>query len=196
MVATLVDIDDTLSGTMTALLEYVNERASRHYRYEELNREFRERNEGEYYDLVQEALRAGNLQVFPLAGALAGVSRLHQAGHEVHIVSARPEDQHKWVRRWLQTYDFSPYITEIHPRPSSQKGSDFKRAVAKRIKPKAAFEDTYELARALAPVCPKTYLIDCPWNRADGLPGGVIRVPSFAAGVERFLSGDPPAPRA
>lgn len=201
MATVLVDIDDTLADTGSVLLEYVNAHARRQYRYEELNRALRESDEGEYHELVQAALRSGDdLRVPPLADALAGVRRLHEAGHEIHIVSARKENLHELTRGWLREHGFEPYVTQSHARLASQRGTEFKRDVARRINPAAAFDDTYNVVAALAPICPTVYLVDRPWNREDGLPNSVIRVPSFADGVERFLAGDrpggPPAPRA
>lgn len=182
---------------MRTLLTYVNDRAERAYRYEELTREFREHKSGEFQGLVQEALQSGvDLGVQPLADSLAGLKRLTAAGYEVHIASSRKENLHDLTRDWLVRHGYQPYVTDIHPRFSNQKGTEFKRKIAERIKPVAAFDDTYKVATVLASVCPTVYLVDSPWNREPGLPKAVVRVPSFAAGVERFLSNGPPAPRA
>ena len=184
-----VDVDDTISDTQTAMLAYVNERASRRYSYEEMTEAYREGDHPEYEGFVRQFLNSPQLvlQNKPYADALAAMQRLHQAGYVIHIVSSRREPLHQVTLQWLERHGFADFIEEIHPRRASQKSNEFKRTTAERLRPLAAFDDTLSVVRELAAVCPVVYLIDKPWNAADDLPRNVVRADGFGQAVGLFL---------
>ena len=183
----IIDIDDTLADLCSVLLEWVNERLDAPLRYEQLTRDHRESGSGEYQQLVDQALNdPQQLKVLPCRGALDAVRRLHRAGYRIHIVSARKEGWHQVTVDWLAEHGLTEFVEEIHPRRSTDKGIDFKREVARRVRPAAAFEDTLNVALTFGEMCPRTYLIDHPWNKAE-IPQNVFRVPDFASAVEHFL---------
>lgn len=196
MATVLVDIDDTLSDTQVAMLEYINRRSQTPYRFEELTRAHREQDIPEYESLVQEFLATPSLveQTKPYANALTALRRLHAAGFVIHIASSRREPLHDATVRWLERHGFIDYVDTIHPRSSAHRGHEFKRLVAERIRPAAAFDDTYEVAELLAKSDVPVYLIDKPWNRDERLPRNVVRAKDFADAVSRFLASGP-APR-
>lgn len=185
----LVDVDDTLADAGSAILRYVNERADKPYQYAELTREFREGKFPEFETLLQEFLNqpARVAAYEPYPGALASIRRLHDAGFVVHVASSRKEPLHQTTIQWLQAHGFADYVSQTHPRSARLKGHDFKVAVARQIKPAAAFDDTYQVAQALANSGFPVYLIDRPWNKQPALPGRITRVSSFARAVDLFL---------
>lgn len=194
--AVLVDIDDTIADTQVGILSYVNERASRRYDYEELDRRFREGGlEPEYDRLVREFLRTPELvaQARPYESALEGLKRLHEAGYEVHVASARKENLHDVTAEWLKRHGLIEYVTRIHPRMKTHRGPDFKKLAAEAAKAVAAFDDTYDVAEALAGTGVRVYLIEKPWNRHEPEAENIVPVHDFSEAVERFLMDQTPA---
>ena len=191
MPAVLVDIDDTLADTQTQLLGYVNARASRRYAFNELTNEFRQGiGPGkEYDDLVTFAMRDPALiaRAEPFDGALEAMKKLKEAGHEVHIASSRREILHGITKDWLKRHGFIKYIDGIHPRSSDKGGGEFKIFTARKLGTAAAFDDTYEVAAALAAEGVKVYLIEKPWNRLEPLLPNMELAAGFDAAVDDFL---------
>lgn len=186
----LIDIDDTLADLSSVMLAWVNERLDPPLRYDDLTREHRERGSGRYQELVTEALREPDrFDVRPYPGALAAVRKLHDAGYGIHIASARKEHWHRTTVDWLARHGFAGFVRQVHPRGSGEQGIEFKRAAAERIGAAAAFDDTLNVVLAVSEVCPRTYLIDRPWNRGDvpGTPGRITRATEFASAAGHFL---------
>ena len=186
----LVDIDDTLSDTQVAMLRYVNSKSAQPYRFEELTRAHREEAVPEYERLVQEFLADPQLvgQCRPYRTALAAMQQLHDAGYAIHIVSSRREPLHAVTTAWLKEHGFADYVSAIHPRSARHTGKEFKRLVAERIKPAAAFDDTLEVAEILAGTGVLVYLIHQPWNAGESLPENIHRAETFAAAATDFLN--------
>jgi len=187
-----VDVDDTIADTQRHVLRHINAGREQPYIYDKLDRSFREGNNAgkEYDDAVQELLRPEIMtETAPLAGALAAMERLHDAGYEVHIVSARREPLHDTTEEWLAKHGFADFVERIHRRSANLKGKAFKRQLAEQVKPAALFDDTLDVALELADTIDAIYLIDKPWNNDAGLtlPHNVVRTDDFAAAVDAFL---------
>ncbi len=189
----LIDIDDTLADTQTHILQYVNSNAKRHYKREEISRSFREGKSSEYTLLVKQFLNNADLvaQILPYSDALGAMQKLHQNNYAIHIVSARKQNLYDTTLAWLNQHGFADFIHHVHPRPNLSRGHVFKARVARDINPVAAFEDTYDVALALAREVPCVYLIDKPWNLAESIPANIVRASSFNDSVEDFLSSTP-----
>lgn len=188
----LVDVDDTLAATQTKILSYINTRSQREFRWNELNRDFREGGGvNSYEQLVQDFLSQPRLvlEIEPYPKAYNAVRTLFEAGHSLYIASSRKEHLNEITRQWLQQHRFSHYIEAVHPCFSGQRGSDFKVEVAKQVGADIAFDDTLSVAEVLAKTGVTTYLIDKPWNRQDDLPAGVIRVADIAEAVNLYCLG-------
>ncbi|MEX2209939.1 MAG: hypothetical protein WD603_03610 [Patescibacteria group bacterium] len=188
----LVDIDDTLADTQTAMLRYINQKSNQTYRLEELTREHRENTKLEYDKLAKEFMARPDLiaRCAPYADALDAFRKLHGSGFVIHIVSSRREPLHDITLDWLREHGFADYVTEVHPRSSKQSGREFKCLISEKIRPVAAFDDTMEIAEALADMNITVYLIHQPWNAGESLPPNVHRSKTFAAAVNAFLSQD------
>jgi len=187
-----VDVDDTIADTQNHVLRHINEGREQPYEYDKLDRRFREGSgDGKVYDkAVKELLRPEIMtETAPLAGALAAMERLHDAGYEVHIVSSRREQLHDTTEKWLAKHSFADFVEHIHRRPDSLKGKAFKQQLAQLVKPVALFDDTLDVALELAETVDTIYLIDKPWNNDSDLklPPNIVRVDDFAAAVDAFL---------
>ncbi len=188
----LIDIDDTLANTMADMLIHANQMFNTKHAYKDLDRSFREGNglHGKQYQIaVGEFLKDIDrvASIKPFSNALEKLKLLHENGYRLHIASARKEQLHDITERWLKTHGFVDYIHQIHPRSSNERSFEFKVRVARDNNIQVAFDDTHDVAVALAGAGVKVYLIDKPWNTDDNLPANIIRVPDFATGVDEFL---------
>jgi hypothetical protein len=184
----LVDVDDTLSGTQRLFLAHANRDNPGRFRYQDFT-SFDRETPGEWDGIVQGLLARPEVIVRtkPFAGALDGLRRLHEAGFKIHIASSRKENLHRTTKDWLEKYGLARYVEEVHGRPSSMSGDEFKLAVANQIDAAAAFDDTKAVAESLARNKVHVYLVRRPWNR--DLPQGPWIKPcrSFQRGVIAFL---------
>lgn len=184
----LVDIDDTLADTQLKILEYVNQYSEQKYLFDGITREFREGGVEEYENLVRNFLKQPELiyQVNIYPSALESIQKLYE-NYRVHIASSRREPLHKTTEQWLKNHGLLDYVEKIHSRFSNQKGGDFKVAAAKTAGASIAFDDTLDVAEALAKSGVTTYLIDKPWNQSPKLPSNIIRVENFEAAVDQVV---------
>ncbi len=185
----IIDVDDTIADTQVHILEWINQRSQRQYVWDEMDRSYRDGLQPEYQTHVVNYLTEPELtqHIIPYRDALEGIKQLHSSGHELHIVSARDHSYTNVTNKWLKKNGFIDYIDHIHLRPDHQPGHIFKREIADAIQPLAAFDDTLDVGLELANSGVYVYLIDKPWNAGELLPAAMERVPSFTAGVQRFL---------
>lgn len=201
----LCDVDDTILDTQLVLIERARDLTGEEWIYDDMTRDYRakefahndsgeaERRVTLWGDTVREILKEPDtmMKCQPSDGALKALLDLHYRGRDVHIVSARQTPLHDVTERALFEHGFIEGVHSIHSRPTGERGTDFKVRVANEIGFEACFEDTFEVAVALAESehAPWVYLIDKPWNRGydDELPYTVRRVSSFAHGVETYL---------
>jgi uncharacterized HAD superfamily protein len=203
----LIDVDDTISETQTVLLKHINEELGADFTYDEMTRAHRAKEFAHNADskTVQRVEKWGNAvrgllkrpdvmaTCEPCEGALDAMIDLYWSGYDLHIVSSRQDPLHRTTEEWLIKHGFRNFIEQIHPRPSDERGTDFKVRVAREQRFGLAFDDTFEVCAALAEVVPVVYLIDRPWNRGhdDELPDNVTRVDSFQDGVRHYLAQSP-----
>lgn len=192
MADVLIDVDDTVAETQVFLLEKINNLSGGSFTFEGMTRAHRE-NAPEHDDWNQAVWALMKqpdewIVIKPSPGAVDAVGRLRGAGVRNHIVTARKSHMFSVTDRWLREHEFDPCIFKVHRRGDAEEGAEFKCRVADEVGFDAAFEDTLDVALELSKHVPKVFLIDKPWNRNHDLPTNVIRVGSFAEGVERFLS--------
>lgn len=185
----LIDIDDTLAASLRQFLLYINKRSRRKYLFSEMSRDFREGKDKEYDDLISEALADNQLvkRIRPYSFALDGIRKLHDAGHIIHIASARRESLHDTTEDWLRSHGLIDFVHNIHRRSSDQKGKRFKLQVVEEVGITVAFDDTWDVAELLARHGVVVYLINKPWNSNEALPDNILRVRNFGIGVDTFL---------
>lgn len=191
----LVDIDDTLAQTQRTMLDYLKAQRGKVLKFSDMTRDFREHNGGDkdYNELVKEFLHDETLvrEILPYSFALPSLKKLHKAGNTIHIVSSRRENLHKVTEEWLAKHDFIDYVHHIHERSSDEHGFEFKVRVAKAHNMTVAFEDTFDVALALAESGVKVYLISKPWNRNEAMHPNMIRAKDFGTATDRFLKSRP-----
>lgn len=187
----LVDVDDTLAQLQREIIKFVNLHAPRSYTWDDMTYAARTGKNTEYQMLVDSFLSRPELsyraRIFP--SVKPALEMLKGAGYKVHIASARKEQLHQTTIDWLSKHNIHAHVDRIHPRFSHQKSAEFKISVAKRINASVAFDDTYDIAQALATSGVKTYLLDKPWNRLETKHQNIVRVKNFKGGVLHLLNG-------
>ncbi len=51
-----------------------------------------------------EGYKDGSLYGDPIKGAIDNIVKLHEAGHEIYILTARDKEQHKKIESWIRKY--------------------------------------------------------------------------------------------
>lgn len=186
----LVDIDDTLADTQTAILDYINSKSTNRYEYSELTREFREGKVGEYEKLVGEFLNNEELVygVKPYSYAKESVAILKDNGYKVFVCSSRKENLHEITTKWLKQHGLTDYIDDYYGRHSSFRGHEFKVVTAKEVGASVAFDDTANVAESLSSSGVFTYLIDKPWNHDINSLPNMKRVQNLNEAVKYHTS--------
>jgi uncharacterized HAD superfamily protein len=188
----LVDIDDTIADTQKMLIEKVSENTGHKYVFEEMDRDYRE-GDGEHTKLWREAvwdiLKRPDVMitVSPSKGALEAIVELGNNGVDPDIVTARKQILADATGEWLETHGFAHHIHQRPIREDGESGVEFKLRVARENNYDVAFDDTYDVAVALADIIPTVYLIHKPWNDGHPLKENMIRVNSFSEGVRHYL---------
>lgn len=186
----LVDMDDTLVSLQRDILTYINQFCTVPYSWDRLSRDLREGKDEQYQKLVVDFLSQPELslraRIYPSASQ--ALKSLKDSGWQIHIASARKENLHHVTEAWLRQHQIHHYIDLIHPRFSNFKSTEFKVKVAQKIGATVAFDDTYDVALALAEAGVKTYLLDKPWNKNERLHPNMRRARNFAEAVRRELA--------
>lgn len=183
----LIDVDDTIAETQALFIEETNRRHGTTYAFDKMTRAYRENTADQFWDdAVHTLLKEPEVmsRCVPSDGALSGIVTLLEAGWHNHIVTARKADLQTTTETWLSDRGFWNSVHKYHVR-GDERGAEFKVRVAEEVGFDAAFDDTLEIALALAPVVETVYLIDKPWNRGfdDELPNNIVRVGNFLAGA-------------
>lgn len=132
----------------------------------------------EWFDVLSDALHSGMYEKEPIPGAIEAVRRIHDAGHRVHLVTARGLLAHGLAIKaatiaWIEAHDVPHDALHF----TGQK-SDVVVDVFVDDRPQHAFE--------LEACGIKTYLIDRPYNRDVTHPRRIKHVSEFA---DRILVG-------
>jgi uncharacterized HAD superfamily protein len=189
----LVDVDDTIADTQKMLIHKVSEDTGHKFVFEEMDRDYRE-GDGEHTKIWREAvwniLKQPDVMVTvaPSKGALDAIIKLNNGGVQPDIVTARKEILAEATGEWLESHGFAHHIHQRPIREDGESGVEFKLRVARENAYDVAFDDTYDIAIALAGVIPVVYMINKPWNLDHDTPDNIERVDSFAEGVDLYLN--------
>lgn len=97
----------------------------------------------------------------PIPRMAQALRRLHGAGYEIHIITARPACVREATRRWLRAHGVADCVAEIHCVESGLAKVPLARALGC-----AAFvEDNYLTAEAMGAAGIRSYLLDAPYNQ-------------------------------
>jgi uncharacterized HAD superfamily protein len=132
---------------------------------DQVHERFKEFYRSEYHDNAN-----------PIFTAPEVLSKIHNLGHELHIISARDMsmlDKAKiWLNKHIPNIPFNLHFTGSF---FDNKKSETKSQVCERLNIKTMIDDALHNAEDLASNGIKVYLFDRPWNRKD-IPENVERV--------------------
>lgn len=137
----------------------------------------------EWIEVVNGLAKPGGLYHAPAyPGAVEAVRRVCEAGHEVHLVTARGFHDHaeqirEWTREWVRSNDLPGFL-------------DFaeKKGVAvSKIKATHAIDDRFENCAEMVGAGADVYMMNQPHNKSALWPES-RRVSSVSEFVDRILS--------
>lgn len=142
-------------------------------------------NKDQWVEVVGSLAVAGGLyHSQPYPGAVEALWRLHDAGHEIHLVTARGfHNNALQIREWTHEWVYDNNI------PGKLTFAEDKGEVAKKIGATHAIDDRVENAEAMQKAGVDVYLVSQPhnfsryWNEAR-------RVDSLSEFVDRILAED------
>lgn len=119
----------------------------------------------------------------PLEENIEATQRLVEDGHEIHVVTARPDSDEMFeaTMEWFKKHGV--------PEPDSFTFNDNKAKVAFHLKLVRFVEDYATNANDLAQVMNEVYLINHDYNRTDELHSNVIRINTVSE-VRQRLQGE------
>jgi len=179
-----VDLDEVLADTLSAVLPFHNDRYNtsltrgdfHSYKFWEIwggSREESVRRVHEFFDSPYAE------RVTPIAGARDALTRLKEAGHELHVITARSNAFIEHTKRWIGMH-FPGLFDEIHfTNFYSVSGEGrTKSSVCKNLGIEVMVEDDLHHASDCATSGIKVILIDYPWNKEESKEN-VARVSSW-----------------
>jgi len=125
-----------------------------------------------------------DLPVMPWAKR--GLQMLKGDGNNLHVITARPSNQHvvSDTLHWLALNRLPLDSVHLVSHSSASRGADEKLSIAKGLDLGWAVEDSPTNARAYAQVCKIVFLQNASYNQNEKMPGNVIRVNDLRAVAE------------
>lgn len=185
-----VDLDDVLLDFTEHLLRFVNTRyGTRHQRKDSFNFNL-EKVWNEPKEIVDQKIlefyrSSEHVQAMPFPDAIGGICALKAAGHELHLITSKPDSLKDVTEKWLDTH-FPRSFTGVHFMNEFH-GTGKKRTkaeVCKLLGVELFIDDALHNARNIAAVGIPVLLLDAPWNQEEVIPP-ITRVKSWEEIVEK-----------
>lgn len=184
-----IDIDGTIKDTRTAAVQIFNEELDQDLRPEDIKQFYLGPSYGLTNKEGSKMWRKLEHKIYslgvPLEGAAEILSQLHQEGHQVTFITARPGMPHikKVTQEWLEKHQF-PYDGS-----NLKMGAQNKGKVAQEIGIDLFFEDAPNHLDMLVEEGISTVIMDAVYNR--DYPRDLPRIHSWTEALEliRRLEG-------
>jgi uncharacterized HAD superfamily protein len=184
-----VDMDDVLLDFTEHLLRFVNAKyGTNHQRKDSFNfnlehvwkvpKEDVDRKILEFYSSKE------HNEAPPFPEALDGIRELKAAGHELHLITSKPDILKDVTLRWLRTH-FSDAFSDAHFMNEFH-GTGAKRTkaeVCKLLGVEIFIDDALHNARSISATGIPVLLLDAPWNQ-EKVEAPITRVKSWKDIVE------------
>jgi uncharacterized HAD superfamily protein len=178
-----IDLDEVLSQSAKALVEFHNNTYGTTYKIENLDFYVWEI----WSETLKEALQKIDTfhktkyfkNIKPIEGAKEVLEELKK-NNELYIITARSEDIRKETEKWVERY-FPNIFSDIYftNQFSLDGTSTTKKIVCDNLDIDILVEDNLTNAIECTRSKRKIYLLDYPWNQIDKLPEGITRVHSW-----------------
>ncbi|MCA9371855.1 hypothetical protein KC726_03060 [Candidatus Woesebacteria bacterium] len=167
-----VDLDDVLSATTPAFIDYYNTIRKTDFRLEDFHTYYWHNIVGEARDdvfrLVHDFYFSPDFAPKPVIGAIEGIKKLAQS-HSLHIVTSRQEEfadiTHKWVNNHFPTLFQKVHIAN-HAHWATQGTSRTKKEICQEIGAEVLIEDNLDYIEECADLGIRSILLDRPWNKS------------------------------
>jgi uncharacterized HAD superfamily protein len=187
MVRIGVDIDEVLSQTFQALLDFYNFKYDARYTLDQVNvYSFQKvfginaKEEKQLHADFFTTKFSKNLKTVP--GSVEAINKLAK-NNKLYAISSRPKWQQQQTEHWLSVYYGNNFkqivLTDSHFNKTSTKSS-----VCVDMKLDYFVEDAVVYAEDCANVCKKVFLLNRPWNNEKISNKNIIRVDNWRAIVD------------
>jgi uncharacterized HAD superfamily protein len=186
-----VDIDEVLSQTFQAFLDFYNAKYDSNYSLSQvnvysfqkvfgINAEEEKRLHAEFFTTKF------STDLKTVHGSVEGVNELSKT-HKLFAISSRPKWQQQQTVKWLNLHYGNNFdqikLTDSHFDKTSTKSS-----VCIDLNLDYFIEDAIIYAEDCAAVCKKVFLLNRPWNNEKVSNNNIIRVSSWAEIVKAINS--------
>jgi len=179
-----VDLDNVLSQSMPALIEFHNKNYGTNQKLEDFKTaNFEEAWGGSLEQAIQKIDKFHKTYGFknlkPIEGAKEVLEKLKK-NNELYIITARTDDIKKDTEDWIELY-FPNIFSKIYFTNQFSMGNKSipKKKVCDDLGIDVFIEDNITNVLECTSPNRKVYLFDYPWNQTNKLPEGVERVHSW-----------------
>jgi uncharacterized HAD superfamily protein len=179
-----IDIDDVLADLSHPLVAFHNETYGTRFRREDHMDYNLESVWGgtarESYDKVMRFFASPYFaEVRPVPGAVDGVRVLRDLGHDLVVITSRPEGIMKKTAGWIEAFfprAFNDILCATH---YYNRDYNKKSGLCTRLGVELILDDCLEIALECAQEGIRVLLYNAPWNQVSSLPEGITRVFSW-----------------
>ena len=185
-----IDIDEVLCDVNQSMLDYQNVTYSTSYKKEDIRSYFLEELFGysatEMITFMEDFFATHvHEEALTVLGAVEGIEKLK--GHELIVISARPQHQREVTELWLSKH-FGPAFSQIHLLGNKDGLGGVTRSkgeLAEELELELFVEDSLSNAMNISAKGIPVILLDTPWNQGI-LPENVYRVATWEKAMEKI----------
>lgn len=189
-----IDMDDVLMYFNEHMLRFLNKKyGTNHQRKDSfdftLENVWKESSEIVQRKILEFYMSAEHDQTESYPGAIEGVRALKAAGHDLHVITSKPDMLRGRTEAWLGQH-FPGMFTEVHfmnhLHSTNKKMS--KAEACKNLGVEIFIDDAIHNAKNVATLGIPVLLLDAPWNQ-EKVDAPIVRVMSWEEIVEKIQSG-------
>lgn len=180
-----VDLDDTLTKTMAAIVDFHNNKYETTLKTENLKNGATWKTWGGTYEDDVKKIHEFHLSSYgqdipAIEESKKILEKLKNENNELYIITARSDYIKKDTEEWVEK-NFPNIFSKIYFTNQflNNETSTTKRKICDELGIDIFIEDNISYALDCAKPGRKIFLLDYPWNQTDSLPEGVTRVKSW-----------------
>jgi uncharacterized HAD superfamily protein len=189
-----LDFDDVVADSGIAIIAMHNAKHGTNFKKEDFANFFFEETWGvpreERNKEIDEFFATDQLtNIDPMAGSLKAIRDLRASGHELYIITGRPNRDIEQTELWIE-HHFLDVFAGIHfASPSRTEEIQRKKSeTCKALHIDIFIDDDAKNVLDCAAAGIKTFIFDQPWNRQGEFPANVERVYSWDEIAKKFSS--------
>jgi 5'(3')-deoxyribonucleotidase len=186
-----IDLDEVLSQTAKALIEFHNDTYGTNYKIKKLNTfvwQIWSKTLSEAEEKISIFFKTLYFKkIKPVLGAREVLEKLKK-NNKLFIITARSDDIKVETEKWVEKY-YPKIFSQIYfTNKFSLDGTSLnKKIMCDNLGINILVEDNLENALGCVGPNRKIYLLDYPWNQTDKLPKDIIRVHSWKEIEKKIL---------